>query len=66
MDLFESLFQVWLAEGGLTKPALSEDIDRRVRSEAADPNKLKKKELCPHGKSILLCNVCYFNNYDPK
>lgn len=62
MELFETLFQVWLAEGGLTKPALREDLERELR----EVKPVERKKLCPHGISPLLCNVCYFENYGSK
>jgi hypothetical protein len=58
--LFETLFQVWLAEGGTYKPALREDLDRKMRMEGSFLQ--KAKITCPHGATPLTCNKCYFDN----
>lgn len=67
---FEALFQVWLAEGGPGKPALSEDLERRSRQlkAAAQTKTLKAgpnpEMQCPHGASPLTCAKCYFGDTD--
>lgn len=59
MDEFESLFQLWLAEGGLAKPCVREDLEREDREQGSFLKKSTKP--CPHGKTPLTCNECYFS-----
>jgi hypothetical protein len=54
--LFEALYQDWRRSNGLTRPIMTEELERFVRTggQAYAPTP------CPHGKTMLTCNKCYF------
>jgi hypothetical protein len=55
--LFEALYKEWRRTGGLTGPAITEERERFVRTGG----QTYAPTPCPHGKTLLTCNVCYFD-----
>ncbi len=56
MGIFEDAYQQFLREGGFSKPAVREDLEREYRDTV-----LKIPDKCPHGLTLLTCGECDFN-----
>jgi hypothetical protein len=56
--LFEALYQQWLKRG-IDQPAITESMERFVRTGG----QTYAPTPCKHGKTLLTCNVCYFEEW---
>lgn len=56
---FEDLYRRFVAAGGIDPglPAIAEDWERDAREDRDG----HKPTRCPHGKTLLTCEECYFN-----
>lgn len=54
--LLNALYRDFIDHGGFSQPCISEDVERRARNTPAH-----RPTICPHGKSMLMCDICYFN-----
>ena len=57
-ELFEEEFQKFWTRGCYTHTR-SEEWERAAFAAELEP--VKKPSSCPHGKTLLTCNQCYFN-----
>lgn len=57
MEHFEEDFQAFMAAGGFSQPCKLEYLEREQRSKVPVVS-----ALCPHGKSKLRCEQCYFSS----
>jgi hypothetical protein len=53
--MFNALYHDFIIRGGFSLPCIDEWVERRARQMIAH-----QPTICPHGKSLLLCDVCYF------
>ena len=49
------LYREFLRTGGFAQPCIDEMVERRARHATSH-----QPTICPHGKSLLLCDQCYF------